>query len=235
MNDFFSGYNRYQVIFPYESSKQHSEPDLDHGAYKCYQELVENNVMTHIFIIHNIDTGDIYYFDIPKNKHLEASQQIYLNNDPSTMKNHQPDHQDQTMDPIKQIDKPYIQSSINQPSIHQPINQPSIHQSINQPSIHQPINQPSIHQPINQPSIHQPINQPSIHQPINQPSIHQPINQPSIHQPINQPIQSMHQEYDRMIQNDLVTRLNRVEYQLDHIQMEMRKPQKKEEDNCVLL
>jgi len=218
MNNFFSGYNRYQIIFPYESSKQHSEPDLDHGAYKCYQELVENNVMTHIFIVHNIDTGDIYYFDIPKNKHLETSQPMYLEKDPSTvdylpyglapkelypekpfqpiqstMCNNQNHNQDQQFDQFKQTTiKPYIQSSI------------------------QPSGQPSIQQPSQQPS----------QQPIQQP-IQQPVQQS------NQ--QSMQQEYDRMRQNDLVTRLNRVEYQLDLIQMEMRKPQKKEEDNCVLL
>src|SRR5205814_5342740 len=74
MSHYFDKNERYQIIYPYESSKQYPEPDLDHGAYRCYQELVENNVMTYTFIVHNIDAGTIYYFNIPKNKHLENPQ-----------------------------------------------------------------------------------------------------------------------------------------------------------------
>src|SRR5258705_3150960 len=71
MSYYFDNNNRYQIVHPYTSDKIHVAPDIDHGAYKCYQELKEKNSNAYIFIVHEIDGGTLYYFNIPKNKQFE--------------------------------------------------------------------------------------------------------------------------------------------------------------------
>jgi len=71
MNYYFDDNNRYQIIFPYTSDKIHVERDIEHGASKCYQELKDRDTKTYIFMVHDIDAGTVYYFNIPKYKHLQ--------------------------------------------------------------------------------------------------------------------------------------------------------------------
>ena len=70
MSYYFDNNNRYQIIYPFNSEKIHVEPDLDHGAYKCYHEIKNKNVKTYMFIVHDIDNGALYHFNIPKYKNL---------------------------------------------------------------------------------------------------------------------------------------------------------------------
>jgi hypothetical protein len=73
MSYIFDNKNRYQIVFPYTSNKIHVETNIDHGAYKCYQELKEQDVKTYIFMVHDIDSGMIYYFNIPKYKEYDTN------------------------------------------------------------------------------------------------------------------------------------------------------------------
>ncbi len=70
MSYFFDNNNRYQIIYPFTSEKINVASNISDGAQKCYQEIKENNIMTHVFIVHEIDQGNMYYFDIPKYKNL---------------------------------------------------------------------------------------------------------------------------------------------------------------------
>ena len=71
MSHFFDNKYRYQIVYPYTSDKIYVESSIDHGAYKCYQEIKEKNIMTYIFIVHDIDASNLYYFNIPKNKSVD--------------------------------------------------------------------------------------------------------------------------------------------------------------------
>lgn len=75
MSYYFDNNNRYQIIFPYTSDKIHVDKDINYGAFKCYQELKERNIKTYIFMIHDIDAGTVYYFNIPKYKYLQDTSQ----------------------------------------------------------------------------------------------------------------------------------------------------------------
>jgi hypothetical protein len=68
MSHYFDNNNRYQIIYPFTSKKIHVEQNLDRGANKCYQEIKDKNIKTYIFIVHDIDNGGLYYFNIPKFK-----------------------------------------------------------------------------------------------------------------------------------------------------------------------
>jgi hypothetical protein len=216
MNHYFDKRERYQIIYPYESNKQYNESDLNHGVYKCYQELMENGINTYIFIIHNIDSGNIYYFNIPKNKHLEnmqpqlhpQSQLIIENQDQNQNQNQNYQNQDQNQNQNYQN-----QNNQNQNNQNQHIqNQNNQNQNIqNQNNQNQNLNQNQQFLPA------------------------QSIIPLQTVMPVG-PINQMQQEYDRIKQNEIITRLNRVEYQLDVIQKEITKPQKTEDDNnCSLM
>src|SRR5579872_496628 len=71
MSYYFDNNNRYQIIYPYSSNKIHVAKNIDHGVHKCYQELKEYDVKTYIFMVHDIDSGMVYYFNIPKYKNLQ--------------------------------------------------------------------------------------------------------------------------------------------------------------------
>jgi hypothetical protein len=157
MSYYFDNNSRYQIIYPYTSDKIHVESSIDHGAYRCYQELKDRDIITYIFIVHDIDAGTLYYFNVPKNKHLDATQ----NPEPR--------------DPI-----PQSGSTI-------PCSLPS--QSIN---------------------------------------IINPVN-PSI------PVVNALTDWSHTKQNDIITRLNHVEYQLDDLKKRIQTPPKKEEDGCVIM
>ena len=44
MSYYFDNNSRYQIIYPYTSDKIHVEPSIDHGVYRCYQELKDRNI-----------------------------------------------------------------------------------------------------------------------------------------------------------------------------------------------
>jgi hypothetical protein len=167
MSYYFDNNSRYQIIHPYTSDKIHVEPSIDHGAYRCYQELKDRDIITYIFIVHDIDAGTLYYFNIPKNKHLDATQNLHV-----ISKNKSPDpnpHNTQSGSVI-------------------PCSLPT--QSIN---------------------------------------IINPAN-PSI------PMVNALTDYGATKQNDIITRLNHVEYQLDVLKKRIQLPPKKEEeDGCVIM
>jgi hypothetical protein len=68
--------NRYQIIYPFTSDKIHIASNISDAAHKCYQELKDKNIITHIFIIHDIDQSNMYYFDIPKYKNSNPISSI---------------------------------------------------------------------------------------------------------------------------------------------------------------
>lgn len=83
MNPFFDNKNRYQIIYPYTSDKIYVETDINSAARKCYQEINASNLRPFIFIVHDIDTGMIYHFNIPKNKDQQNNNvNLGLNNNP---------------------------------------------------------------------------------------------------------------------------------------------------------
>lgn len=166
MSYYFDNKNRYQIIFPYTSDKIHVETDIDHGAFKCYQELKEQDVKTYLFMVHDIDSGMIYYFNIPKYKHLQSkcapdeATHLKLNTQPELL-----------------IPQQTIQLT------QQPQQQPLIQvQSL----------------------------------------------------PQTQSQLQDNNQFNQKKQNEIITRLNHVEYQLESLKKMINKKPKKEEDGCTI-
>lgn len=162
MSYHFDNNNRYQIIFPYTSDKIHVEKDLNHGAYKCYQELKELDVKTYLFMVHDMDNGVIYHFNIPKYKAYEH----------------------QTEPKPKEVDKSYILTTVE--------NDKSQLQNIQTAQTVQTV---------------------------------QPFQ-------TIQTAQAVQLDQSRL--NDLIVRLNNVEYQLDKIKKSVTKHPKKDE-GCVII
>ena len=183
MSYYFDNNSRYQIIYPYTSDKIYVESSIDHGAYRCYQELKDRDVITYIYIVHDIDKGTLYYFNIPKNKHLDATQNQATN----------------------------------------PLN-PAQNQATN------PLN-PTQNQATN------PLN-PTQNQATNSlnPISHNTIIQDSLTQlPSMQSINIINPDHSAIKQNEIITRLNHVEYQLDVLKKRIQSAPKKEEDGCVIM
>ena len=106
MSYFFDNNNRYQIIYPFTSEKIHVEQNLSAAAHKCYQEIKESNVKTHIFIIHDIDQGNMYYFDIPKNKDNNTNQ---IDNNINLMNGMKNPNQHTFLQPTRVIPNPNIE------------------------------------------------------------------------------------------------------------------------------
>ena len=58
--------NGYRLIYPYNSENVYVETDVMKAADKCYGEIKNRKVV--MFSIMNIDTNNVYNFEIPKNK-----------------------------------------------------------------------------------------------------------------------------------------------------------------------
>jgi hypothetical protein len=198
MAHYFDNNMRYQIIYPYESDRIHVEPDLDHGAYKCYQEIKDRDVKTYIFMVHAIDAGMVYYFNIPKNKHLDEhqtqpnSQNVPIAGSPLSGFRLQNKHpvQPQTNVPVNPQIPPVSISVTNAPSI-----------------VNQPTSVPS---------------------------------QVSGQGTMQNMTQIPTPEYDKTKQNDIITRLNYVEYQLDVIKKVYlprikEKEKEKGDEGCVIM
>lgn len=74
MSYYFDNNNRYQIIYPYSSNKIHIANNIKKASEKCYQELKNNNYETYIFIVHDIDHDEFFYFNIPKYKNIENNK-----------------------------------------------------------------------------------------------------------------------------------------------------------------
>jgi hypothetical protein len=186
MNYYFDNNNRYQIIFPYTSDKIYVEKDISYGAFKCYQELKDRNIKTYIFMVHDIDAGTIYYFNIPKNKHL---QDITQNNDEIITKSNK------------------LEIMLGSPDRKLLQNQPNIENKNSFPT-------------------------------------QLPQNE-NITMNIlpNHEIQSKHEniptvfEYNQITQlkqNDIITRLNHVEYQLEVMRKNIIQKPKEDDEGCII-
>jgi len=166
MNPFFDNKNRYQIIYPYTSDKIYVESDINSAARKCYQEINASSLKPYIFIVHDIDTGMIYHFNVPKNKDLQDTNI----NPPNALPNALPN----TM--------PIITNNILPPTQYQTIQQPA------------------------------------------------PIIQMVQPHPSNDNSQLLNKY------NEVITRLNKVEYQLDNMRKIITaKPKKDEDGECTIL
>lgn len=73
MSNYFDNNNRYQIIYPYTSDKIYVENSITKAANKCYNEIKQRDIKTYIFIVHDIDSGNIFYFNIPKYKKYKSA------------------------------------------------------------------------------------------------------------------------------------------------------------------
>lgn len=216
MSYYFDNNNRYQIIYPFTSNKIHVESSIDHGAYRCYQELKEHNVVTYIFIVHDIDAGTLYYFNIPKNKHLETNvQNNGFDQDRETMT--RPEIMNNEQNTTKLFTPPCGASVPNhKPFYRMDRSGSQRHEDVNAQNISEPKNQN-----LNRVQPMQPMQQA-----IN-------IINPANSMPVN--LQNPMVEYNTAKQNEIITRLNHVEYQLEYLKKKVNSVPKKEEDGCVIM
>lgn len=112
MSYYFDNNNRYQIIYPFTSEKIHVASNISTGAEKCYQEIKEKNIVTPVFIVHEIDQGNMYYFDIPKYKNQNPTNNFHQTN---TQNNPQNTYPDIAQRPIKLLQDNVI--------VHNPMNE----------------------------------------------------------------------------------------------------------------
>lgn len=66
--------HKFQIIFPYASTKLHIAKNIHFGAKLCYGELKENDNKEPLFIIHDLDANEFYHYEIPKNKNNDKRE-----------------------------------------------------------------------------------------------------------------------------------------------------------------
>jgi len=64
--------NRYRLIYPYDSNNVYVETNVMKAADKCYSEMKKNDKNNPHFCMMNIDTNNIYNFEIPKRSTLQT-------------------------------------------------------------------------------------------------------------------------------------------------------------------
>jgi hypothetical protein len=199
----FENNNRYQTVYPYTSDKIYVEPDISRGAYRCYKELKEKNIITYIFIVHDIDAGILYYLNIPKYKSAVHSTQ----NNPLT--DRLPDNQhviyrDNERNPAKSMPI-QVPAALNPTQFvkARPDNCNIIITQENKIIPEAKSSSPGSREP----------------------------SLPGA--PGIEPRFPSH-DYDKVKQNEIITRLNHVEYQLDVIKNKLNQVPKKE-DNCHIM
>ena len=224
MSYYFENTSRYQIIFPYTSDKIYVEGDLDHGVFQCYQEIKKLNVKTPVFMVHNIDAGSIYTIEIPKYKHLNLN--MINNNNPTNI---QLKTAEQHI--INRYDVPFSSNNITNHA-KELVSSLAV---LPTPNIEQPqINAPSFTS-INSIPINASINSVPINPSINLVPVNPSINSMPINAPINSMlINAVQTEYDKMRQNEIITRLHNVEYQLDMLKRIVDKKPEKDENACIL-
>lgn len=67
MNSVFDNY-RYQLVYPIQSTTIQIAKNIANGSKKCYNELKTNNLTPPLFIVHSLDTNELYHYEIPKYK-----------------------------------------------------------------------------------------------------------------------------------------------------------------------
>lgn len=195
MSYHFDNNNRYQIIYPYTSDRIYVESDLSTGVYKCYQEIKNKGVKTYIFIVHDIDSGKLYYFNIPKYKDIDKGMPV------------------QTIKPENQAVNPMVpelilglQSINHNPSIKDIAdgNSDTDHEAGNGVGMKNPDNCKII--------------------------ITQENNVADN--------KAMAPDFDKLKQNEIITRLNHVEYELWELKKKLASKKKKppkEEESCVIM
>jgi len=78
MSSVFDNY-RYQLVYPIQSTTIQIAKNLASGAKKCYNELKTNHIQNPLFVIHSLDTNELYHYEIPKYK------KNMISNDMTTM------------------------------------------------------------------------------------------------------------------------------------------------------
>jgi hypothetical protein len=86
---------RYQIIFPYNSTKIHVAENISKGADLCYQEIKDNFIKEPMFVVHSIDGNEFYHYEIPKFK-----------NNPSGLKNNLPEPNNNIPEPNNNMPEP---------------------------------------------------------------------------------------------------------------------------------
>jgi tRNA(Phe) wybutosine-synthesizing methylase Tyw3 len=71
--------NIYRLVKPYDSNKVYEAMTIMHGAGKCYKELKKSNVNTDSFSIIDINSSQVYNFNI------KQKEKMILKKDPSEL------------------------------------------------------------------------------------------------------------------------------------------------------
>lgn len=179
MSYYFDDNGRYQIIFPYTSDKIHVAKDINYGAFKCYQELKECDIKTYIFMVYAIDGGTVYYFNIPKYKHLQDNNQNQTNPDICGILN---------------LNKPEICKIEQNELLSKSKDLGNV--SVNTTQICEYPHHPKM---------------------------------------MHLPEEMKYNQITQSKQNEIITRLNHVEYQLETLKNNMLQKPKQEDDNCVIL
>ncbi|VBB18010.1 hypothetical protein YASMINEVIRUS_473 [Yasminevirus sp. GU-2018] len=248
MSYYFENKSRYQIIFPFTSDKIHVESDLDHGVFSCYEELKERGVKTPVFMVHDIDAGAMYELEIPKYKHLDVKGNVIDEPYNNTLRGdaRRAAQNDQSMNQsgnqsgifstngvnVNGVNKMYDannQQQLSKGTVAIPSS--NFSGSVNQinhvnPVLpdHLPMNAQLNTQPSQIPTQSQ-----NLQQGIPQNSLYPPVQSVQIVQP------NPSTDYDRVRQNEIITRLNHVEYQLDALKRIVKQKPKKEEEGCTIM
>lgn len=233
MSHHFDNNNRYQIIYPYTSDRIYVEPDINHGAYRCYNELKDRDIKTYIFIVHEIDTAAIYYFNIPKFRDYH-NQQDFGNTNTNTI----PSGSFPALTkPPTNIPHGIIEGINTQnPSLVDAVSIHSASQNVSSkqlvvPGLSQDTSLPNSVVLATAPTLTLPIspnNLPTIPLIPTEPEKVIPTHTFQLIQPTD--------KFDKLKQDEIIMRLNNVEYQLDIIKKNFNQAKKnEEEDNCIIL
>jgi len=67
MNSVFDNY-RYQLVYPIQSTSIQIAKNISNGSKKCYNELKSRQIVAPLFVVHSLDTNELYHYEIPKYK-----------------------------------------------------------------------------------------------------------------------------------------------------------------------
>ena len=82
-------YYRYQMTYPYESTKIYKSKNFDKVVNKCYNNYNQyNNIENGMFCITNLDKNIEYKFKVTKNKIDKIDQNIIQEADNSKLNQH---------------------------------------------------------------------------------------------------------------------------------------------------
>lgn len=67
MNSVFDNY-RYQLVYPIQSTTVQIAKNIAVGSKKCYNELKSRRLTPPLFVVHSLDTNELFHYEIPKYK-----------------------------------------------------------------------------------------------------------------------------------------------------------------------